>query len=89
YIFPTPYLSLAYGHVSGGIEKLWREGLEYVWRDNPVFLTISSYLKTERDFLKLKSLSITRISPNYLDVSQLDKEDLLTLARNIREVLST
>lgn len=89
YILPTPYLSLAYGHVSDGIEKLWKEGLEYAWRDNPVLLSISSYLKTERDILKLKSLFMTRIGSDYLDILQLNEEDLSILARNIREVLST
>lgn len=89
YILPTPYLSLAYGHVSDGIEKLWKEGLEYVWRDNPVLLSISSYLKTEKDFLKLKSLFMTRIDSDYLNLLQLKEEDLSTLARKIKEVLLT
>ncbi len=88
YLLPTPYLSLAYGHVSDGIEKLWKEGLEYVWRNNPVLLSISSYLKTEKDFLRLKSLFMTRIDSDYLNLLCLDEEDSFNLARKIREVLS-
>nr|WP_245608359.1 radical SAM protein [Thermococcus guaymasensis] len=88
YILPTPYLSLAYGHVSDGIKHLWHNGLEYIWRDNPVLLAISSYMKTEHDFLKLMSLFMTRIHSNgYVDLLRLNVKETMDLAKKVKGVL--
>lgn len=87
YILPTPYLNFAYGHVTDGIEALWPE-LREAWKQNPVLLTVSSYLKTEKDFVKLNNVGLTRKNGRgYIDLSRISTDQQLELSRKIRSVL--
>lgn len=88
YILPTPYLNLAYGHIEEGINNLWPE-LQNIWRDNPVLLALSAYIKTEKDFLKLNKLLLTRKEcGEYINLRELPKDAQFKLSQEIRGELT-
>jgi len=88
YIMPTPYVNLAFGNIQlYSLHELWRNRLQYIFREDKVFRTISSLLKTEKDFMRitlllndLTSKGILTGDNGYVDVLRLDEEkkDLLS-----------
>jgi MoaA/NifB/PqqE/SkfB family radical SAM enzyme len=95
YIMPSPYVNLAYGNIHlYSLSYLWKNGLQYIFRENEVFRTISSALRTERDFMKitllLEDLISNKILPEnegYIDVFKLSRKERVLLSNSIRSIL--
>ncbi|KPV64227.1 MAG: pyrroloquinoline quinone biosynthesis protein PqqE [Candidatus Bathyarchaeota archaeon BA2] len=86
FILPTPYIPIAYGNVKEGIRNLWQNGLSNIWQ-HPVFVALSTYMKSEFDIPKLKTalgidhkhtINIKELSEN--QIKQLVDKICLTLS---------
>ncbi len=86
YILPSPYISLAYGKINE-MKLLWPR-IRNLWKENIVFNTIARYLNTELDFAKLSDIIGRGINENIIDVSKIKHENMLQLAKTIKESLT-
>jgi len=89
HILLTPYFNFSYGCIDDGIQQLWNDGLESIWKKNLILLTLSKFFKTEKDFLKLQKISVTRNKEEkYINLRGMSQNEIAKISNSVKEVLS-